>query len=88
MRNLLKVILFSLLTIGFFAGFANFGIPRIEPAAPPTEEVVDLSTMTMDSFIALGDRVFNGKGTCMLCHTEVRRRLRQGRDTRHGKPNA
>ncbi|MDP6182808.1 MAG: c-type cytochrome [Gammaproteobacteria bacterium] len=71
MKNLVKVVLFAILTVGFFAGFANFGIPRIEPAPPPTEEVVDLSTMTMESFIALGERVFNGKGTCMLCHNEV-----------------
>jgi Cytochrome c len=71
MKNVLKIVLFALLTVGFFAGFANFGIPRIEPAAPPTEEKVDLSTMTMDSFIALGDRIFNGRGTCTLCHNEV-----------------
>lgn len=71
MKNLLKVVLFSLLTIGFFAGFANYGIPRIEPAAPPKEEKLDLSAMTMDSFIALGDRIFNGKGTCTLCHNAV-----------------
>jgi mono/diheme cytochrome c family protein len=71
MKNLLKVILFSLLTIGFFAGFANYGIPRIEPAAPPKEEKLDLSAMTMESFIAVGDRIFNGKGTCTLCHNAV-----------------
>ena len=28
MKNLLKVVMFSLLTIGFFAGFARFGIPE------------------------------------------------------------
>ncbi len=71
MKNLLKVIMISLLTIGFFAGFANFGIPRIEPAPPPKEEKLDLSAMTMESFIALGDRIFNGRGTCTLCHNAV-----------------
>ncbi len=71
MKNFLKVVLFGLLTIGFFAGFANFGIPRIEPAPPPTEEKLDLSAMTMEGFIALGDRVFNGKGTCTLCHNAL-----------------
>lgn len=71
MKNLLKVVLFSLLTIGFFAGFANYGIPRIESAPPPKEEKLDLSGMTMDGFIALGDRIFNGKGTCTLCHNAV-----------------
>jgi cytochrome c551/c552 len=71
MKNVLKVVLFGLLVVGFFAGFANFGIPPIEPAPPPTEENVDLSSMTMESFVALGERIFNGKGTCTLCHAEV-----------------
>ena len=71
MKHFLKVVLFSLLIIGFFAGFSNFGIPRIEPEPPPVEEKLDLSSMTMDSFIALGDRVFNGKGACTLCHNAV-----------------
>ena len=29
--------------------------------------------MTMDQFIALGDKVYNGKGTCTLCHNEMGR---------------
>ncbi len=73
MRQFLTVIAFSLLTIGFFAGYSNFGIPQIEPAPPPKEEKLDLGSMTMDQFIALGERIFNGRGTCTLCHNALGR---------------
>lgn len=71
MTNLAKVVAFGLLTIGLFTLFSNFGIPQLEPAPPPVEEELDLSAMTMESFVALGDRIFNGKGTCTLCHNPV-----------------
>ena len=71
MRNLAKVVAFGLLTIGFFALFSNFGIPQLEPAPPPVDEELDLGAMTMQDFIALGDRIFNGRGTCTLCHNPV-----------------
>ena len=35
MKNFIKVMIFSLITIGMFAGFSNFGIPVINPAPPP-----------------------------------------------------
>ena len=65
MRQFLAVVAFFLMTIGLFAGYSNYGIPQIEPA-PPSEEMLDLGSMNMDQFIALGDRIFNGKGTCTL----------------------
>ena len=68
---LARVMMFTLLTIGFFAFFANFGIPEIKPAPPPIDEELDLSTMTMEGFVALGERIFNGKGTCTLCHNAI-----------------
>ncbi len=71
MRNFLKVIAFSLVTIAFFGGYSNFGIPMIEPAPPPKEEKLDLGSMTMDKFIVLGEKIFNGKGTCTLCHNAL-----------------
>jgi mono/diheme cytochrome c family protein len=71
MRIFLKVIVFSLLIIGFFAGYSRYGIPQIEPAPPPEPEVIDLGTMTMDDFVALGERIYSGKGTCTLCHNAV-----------------
>lgn len=73
MKQFLTVIAFSLLTIAGFTGYSNYGIPRIEPAPPPVAEKLDLGAMTMDQFIALGERVTNGKGTCKLCHNELGR---------------
>ncbi|GMR21687.1 MAG: hypothetical protein BMS9Abin36_2291 [Gammaproteobacteria bacterium] len=73
MKNLLKFVVLSLITIGFFWGFANYGVPRIEPAAPPRTEKLDLGSMTMEQFIVLGDKLYNGKGTCTLCHNSLGR---------------
>ncbi|MDP6346305.1 MAG: cytochrome C, partial [Alphaproteobacteria bacterium] len=71
MKNFLIVVAFSLLTISLFAVYANYGIPEIVPAPPPKEEKLDLGAMTMESFVALGERIVNGKGTCTLCHNAV-----------------
>ena len=73
MRQFLTVVAFTLITIGFFAAYSNYGIPQIEPAPPPRQEKLDLSSMTMDQFVALGERLFNGKGTCKLCHNSLGR---------------
>ena len=73
MKNVAKVVLFSLVTIAFFAGFANFGIPEIKPAPPPEEMKLGLGSMSMDAFVALGAKLFNGKGTCTLCHNALGR---------------
>ena len=73
MKNFLKVVVFSVVVLWSFALYANFGIPRIKPAAPPVEEKLDLGAMTMEQFIALGEKVYNGKGTCTLCHNEMGR---------------
>ncbi len=73
MKNFLKVAVFSLLVIFAFAGYSSFGIPQITPAAPPKPEKIDLSAMDMDQFIALGERIVNGKGTCTLCHNSLGR---------------
>ena len=73
MINFFNVAFFSLLTIAGFWGFSNFGIPQIKPAPPPVEEKLDLGAMTMDQFIALGGTIYNGKGTCTLCHNAMGR---------------
>jgi cytochrome c551/c552 len=73
MINFLKVAFFSVLMVGGFWGYSNFGIPQIKPAPPPVEEKLDLGAMTMDQFVALGGTIFNGKGTCTLCHNSMGR---------------
>jgi len=73
MKNFLKVVAFSMVVLWAFALYANYGIPRIKPALPPVEEKLDLGAMTMPQFIALGDKIFNGKGTCTLCHNSLGR---------------
>jgi len=71
MKNFLKVTLFSLMLISLFSLYSNYGIPEIQPAPPPTEEKLDLGSMTMEQFVAVGEKVVNGKGTCTLCHNAV-----------------
>ena len=73
MMIFLKVAIFSLLVVGGFWGFSNFGIPQIKPEPPPVEEKLDLGAMTMDQFVALGGKIYNGKGTCTLCHNAMGR---------------
>lgn len=73
MTNFFKVCLFSVLMVAAFWGFSNFGIPQIQPAPPPVEEKLDLGAMSMDQFVALGGKIFNGKGTCTLCHNKMGR---------------
>ncbi len=60
-------------TMGFSIGLtlvftlvANL-LPQVEGEAPQ-ESKVDLSSLTMDDFVALGEDLFNNKGTCTLCH--------------------
>lgn len=73
MKNFIKVSGFSLLMIGGFAAYSNFGIPQIKPEPPPVEEKLELGAMTMEQFVALGGKIYNGKGTCTLCHNAMGR---------------
>ncbi len=73
MKTFLQVLVFSLLVIGSFAGYSTYGIPQIKPAPPPVAEKIDLSAMDMDSFLALGEKILNGRGTCTLCHNNLGR---------------
>ncbi|MDH3973681.1 MAG: c-type cytochrome [Deltaproteobacteria bacterium] len=73
MKTFLKVVIFSVLAIEAFSLYANYGIPNVKPAPPPVEEKLDLGAMTMDTFIALGEKIYKGKGTCTLCHNELGR---------------
>ena len=74
MKIFFKIVLFSVFVMGAYTLFAVKYIPPIQPAPPPKEEVLDVASMSMEDFIALGEKVFNGKGTCTLCHNPVVKR--------------
>jgi len=60
-------------TLGFSLGLTllftlvTYLLPQVEGEAP-VEMKMDLSSMTMDDFVAMGEELFNNKGTCTLCH--------------------
>ncbi len=68
---LAKTMGFSLVMIMVFTLFANL-LPQVEGEAPVDKEV-DLGSLTMESFVELGEEVFHGKGTCSLCHNDLGR---------------
>ncbi len=69
MKTFIQIIIFSLVIIYGYTWFSN-SIPQME-AKPPKETVIDPSNMTPESFAALGKKIFEGKGTCPLCHNPV-----------------
>ncbi|MDM8545384.1 cytochrome c [Candidatus Venteria ishoeyi] len=68
---LLTVLAFCLGLTLVFTLIANL-LPQVEGEAP-VEKEVDLGALTMDSFVALGETLFKGKGTCTLCHNNMGR---------------
>ncbi len=68
---LAKVIAFSLALALLFTLVANT-LPQIEGEAPVDEEI-EIGALTMESFVALGESIFAGKGTCTLCHNNLGR---------------
>ncbi|MCP4128162.1 MAG: c-type cytochrome [Gammaproteobacteria bacterium] len=66
MNILAKTVGFSLaLTLVFT--LVTYLLPQVEGEAP-VEQKVDLDALTMDGFVAMGEELFNNKGTCTLCH--------------------
>lgn len=68
MNALLRITLFSLLVIGFFTAYSNFGVPQIAPAPPPAAESMNLAGLDTDTLIIKGKQLYFGKGACDLCH--------------------
>lgn len=71
MSTLIKVMAFAISMTLVFTLVANL-LPQLEGEAP-VDEKIDLGALTMESFIDLGESVFNGKGTCTLCHNDMGR---------------
>lgn len=53
-----------------FVGYATYGIPLVIPELPPVEEKLT-GALTKDQYVAMGQKIFLGKGTCTLCHSPV-----------------
>ena len=71
MKALLKPLGFCVALILFFSG-VTYILPQVKGEAPEDEEV-SVSALTMDSFVALGEKLYKGKGTCTLCHNNLGR---------------
>ena len=71
MTVLWKTLGFSVGLTMLFAGVAHM-LPQMEGAAPEKIEI-DVGNLTMDSFVAMGEELFQGKGTCALCHNNLGR---------------
>jgi mono/diheme cytochrome c family protein/cytochrome c551/c552 len=71
MNILTKTVGFSLVLLASFTA-VTYLLPQMVEEAP-LEEVMDLGTMTMDTFVATGERLYDGKGTCSLCHNSLGR---------------
>ena len=68
---LAKSLGFSLALTLLFTLVANL-LPQVEGEAP-VEQEVDIGALTVESFAALGESIFAGKGTCTLCHNAMGR---------------
>ncbi len=71
MRILLKILGFSLALILTFTA-VTYVLPQMKGEVP-VEKELDVGALTMDSFIALGEDLYRGKGTCTLCHNKLGR---------------
>jgi len=69
--TIIKVIAFMIAMVLMFTGIANL-LPQVEGQAPKDVKV-DLGALTMETYIAMGETLFKGKGTCTLCHNNLGR---------------
>ncbi|MFK5891604.1 MAG: cytochrome C, partial [Pseudomonadota bacterium] len=68
---IVKVMSFMIAMVFVFTGIANL-LPQVEGQAPKDVKV-DLSALTMETYISMGETLFKGKGTCTLCHNNLGR---------------
>ena len=71
MNALTKSLGFCVMLILVFAS-VTYVLPQVKGEAPE-EETVAVGELTMDTFIALGEKIYSGKGTCTLCHNSLGR---------------
>ncbi len=61
-----KVGVFSLLVMGIYTYYAN-SIPQIQ-SEPPEEISLEEGKVTPEQLARIGEQIFEGKGTCTICH--------------------
>lgn len=71
MTVLMKTAGFSLALMLVFIS-VTYLLPQMVKRAPVASEL-DLSAMTMDSFVAAGEDLYKGRGNCALCHNALGR---------------
>lgn len=71
MSALFRAVGFSVLMTLVFAS-VTYVLPQVKGEAPEDEEVA-LGELTMDDFVAMGEKIYRGKGTCTLCHNNLGR---------------
>lgn len=71
MSALVKALGFSI-TMTLVFTTITYVLPQIKGEAPEETEVA-LGELTMDTFVAMGEKLYGGKGTCTLCHNSLGR---------------
>src|SRR5918992_2495733 len=61
----LKVLLATLLVVGFYTGVAHI-IPQLESEVP--EALALTGNVSPEQLVAAGERIYNGAGGCTACH--------------------
>ncbi len=61
-----KVGLFALLVMGIYTYYAN-SIPQIQ-SKPPEDISLEEGRVTPEQLARIGEQIFEGKGTCTICH--------------------
>lgn len=71
MTVLMKMLGFSAVLILTFTG-VTYLLPQMVGTAPAEREV-DIGGLTMESFISMGEELYEGQGSCALCHNALGR---------------
>ncbi len=71
-KRFLKVAAFSVAIIAAYTLFSSLYVPPMKPEEPPSLEEVEIAS-GVEGFVALGEKIFKGKGACALCHNAAGR---------------
>lgn len=71
-KRFLKVAAFSVAIIAAYTLFSSLYVPPMKPEEPPSLEAVEIAS-GVERFVALGEKIFKGKGACALCHNAAGR---------------